>query len=133
MGDILAARTLLKSNVPLIWFDTGTYLRVSFEDTEKYVASTGSLGKFIHEFRKKRAQWMTNEKGFFDLGDIAFLINPDLCYREIVTAPSMSQNMYFSRTENNGKMMRVYEIKNEGTWQLFFDKLKNYSNIINKN
>lgn len=133
MGDISAARTLLKSNVPLIWFDTGTYLRVSFEDTEKYVASTGSLGKFIHDFRKKRPQWMSNGKGFFDLGDIAFLIKPDLCYQEIVNAPSMSQNMYFNRTENNGKMMRVYEIKNEGTWQLFFERLKNYSNIIKKN
>ena len=117
-GDILAARTLLKLKVPLVWFDTGTYLRISFEETEKNVASTGRLGKFIHDYRKKRPHWMSNEKGFYDLGDIAFLIKPELCSLEIINAPSMAQNMFFDQSEINGKMMRVYDIKNEETWQL---------------
>ncbi|HUX56920.1 MAG TPA: nucleoside hydrolase [Bacteroidales bacterium] len=131
-GDILAARTLLKSKVPLVWFDTGTNLRISFEETEKHLASTGSLGEFIHDFRKKRANWMTDQKGFFDLGDIAFLIKPELCSLEIINAPTMNQNMYFNQKKINGKMMRVYEIKNEETWQLLFEKMGKYSNIIRK-
>jgi purine nucleosidase len=133
MGDILAARALLKSQVPLMWFDTGTNLRISFEETEKYVASTGTLGKFIHEFRKKYPNWMTSQKGFFDLGDIAFLIKPELCTFEIVNAPTMNQNMYFDQSKTNGKMMRVYDIKNEETWQLLFEKMKKYSDLIRKN
>jgi purine nucleosidase len=130
MGDILAARTLLKSKVPLVWFDTGTNLRISFDETEKHVASTGNLGRFIHDYRKKNSNWMSTEKGFFDLGDIAFLIKPELCSFEVVYAPSMKQNMFFDQSKSNGKMMRVFEIKNGETWQLMFEKMEKYSKTI---
>ncbi len=41
--------------------------------------------------------------------------------------------MYFNHKESNGNMMRVYDIKNEETWELLFEKLKKYSNIIKNN
>jgi purine nucleosidase len=124
-GDVIAARALLASRVPLVWFDTGTDLKCSFEDTEKYVAPTGDLGKFIHEYRLKRPQWQTLDKGFFDLGDIAWMINPDLCCSEVVEVPTMDQCMFFHHTKKNGKMLRIFDIDNTGTWKMFFERLAN--------
>lgn len=126
-GDILAARALLRSNVPLVWFDTGSNLKCSFEDTEKHLSTSGPLGKYIHEYRNNHPQWLTLDKGFFDLGDVAWMIQPDLCTMEIVPAPAMSQHMYFDHSKANGSMLRVFNINNEGTWRLLFDRMYKYS------
>ena len=123
-GDVLAARTLLLSAVPLVWFDTGTYICASMDTTEKHVASTGRLGKFLHDYRYKHPWYMQEDKGFFDLGDIAWLLNPDLGKMEIVPAPSMGQDMHFDHAQTHGNMLRVYDIDSDGVWDLLFEGLK---------
>ena len=126
-GDILAARTLLSSEVPLVWFDTGTYLTRTMDDTEKYVATTGQLGRFLHEYRYNRADFMREDKGFFDMGDIAWMIQPELCLAEKVKVPAMDQTMYFSREADHGDMLRVYDIDRSGTWALLDERLASRS------
>jgi inosine-uridine nucleoside N-ribohydrolase len=126
-GDILAARTLLSSEVPLVWFDTGTYLTRTMADTEKHVATTGQLGRFLHEYRYNRADFMREDKGFFDMGDIAWMIKPELCLTEIVKVPTMDQTMYFSREADHGEMLRIYDIDRSGTWALLDERLASRS------
>ena len=46
MGDIIAARHLLESRAPLIWFDTGTNLVAPMSETETRFAPAGRLGTF---------------------------------------------------------------------------------------
>lgn len=121
-GDIHAARTLLKKWVPLVWFDTGTDLKCSMELGEKYIASAGAMGRFIHEYRKQY-DWMSIDKGFFDMGDIVWMIDPDLCKSETVYAPTMDESMFFDQKQANGKMLRVYEIDNDASWNLLFKNL----------
>ena len=60
-GDIIAAQTLLESEVPLIWFDTGTHICASYEETEEKLAPMGDYGKFLHEFRD-RDTWFLPER-----------------------------------------------------------------------
>lgn len=132
-GDVMAVRALLKSEVPLVWFDTGTNLVASFEDTEKHIATTGPLGRFIHEYRRNNPKWMTTSKGFFDLGDIAWMIEPELCISEIVPAPAMDQCMYFDHSKSNGNMLRIYDINNEATWKLFYGRMKENATKIRLN
>jgi inosine-uridine nucleoside N-ribohydrolase len=122
-NDILAVRSLLQSNVPLVWFDTGTYLTRSIDDTEAKIASSGRLGKYLHDYRYKDSVFMSEKKGFFDVGDIVWLIKPELCRTEIVKAPTMSQTMYFDHKNTNGDMLRVYEIDREGSWNLFDERI----------
>jgi hypothetical protein len=73
---------------------------------------------------------MTKEKGFFDLGDIAWMVKLDLCSVEIVEAPAMDQCMFFDHNTTNGKMLRIFDINNDGTWKLLFDRLSLYSDKI---
>jgi purine nucleosidase len=123
-GDILAARALLASHVPLVWFDTGTCLNAAMEYTEEHIASTGPLGKYLHEFRYRRPLFMRSDKGFFDLGDVAWMILPDLCQSEIIGAPTMDPYMFYDHEHIHGNMVRVYGIDRERTWDLLEERLR---------
>ncbi len=125
-GDIHAARTLLKEWVPLVWFDTGTHLCADYSITEKYLAPCGELGKFIHEFRDRNPYFKTLNKGFFDMGDIAWMIEPEICKSEIVKAPSMDEYMYFDHSRPNGKMLRIFDIDNDQTWNMLFSRMAKF-------
>ena len=129
-NDILSARYLLESNVPLVWFDTGTYLTRSMAETEATIAPLGKLGKYLHDFRYKNPYFMGDDKGFFDVGDFAWMIMPELCQAEIVKAPTMDQTMYFDQSKTNGEMLRIYDIDREKTWKLFDERLAKYVRSI---
>ena len=123
-GDIHAARSILESRVPLVWFDTGTHIKCIYEMTKKYLAPISPLGKFLHDYRDKSPAYASPMKGFFDMGDIAFLIDPGICKTETTMAPCMDKYMYFDFTKSSGKMLRVFEIDNEAVWNMLFTRLK---------
>ena len=120
-GDIIAAKVLLESDVPLVWFDTGTNLCASYETTKERLAPKGGLGKYLHDFRDRHPYFALPDKGFFDMGDFTFLLDPDSCESEIIDAPELTRFMYFEHTKKYGKMLRVYSVDFERTWALFYD------------
>jgi hypothetical protein len=124
-GDIHAARSLLASRVPLVWFDTGTHLTIPYAMTKQHLAPINALGKFLHDYRDRDSWFALDEKGFFDMGDFVFLINPDTCKHEITYAPSMDEYMFFDFSRANGKMLRVFDIDNDASWNMLFQRLRN--------
>jgi len=123
-GDVTAARTLLQSAAPLVWLDTGTNLCRSFDQTARTLAPTGELGRYLHGFRRRNPCFMRDDKGFFDLADIAWMLQPALCRDEVVPAPTMDPAMFFNHERTHGMMRRVYAIENEPTWALLCDRLR---------
>jgi len=122
-GDIHAARVLLESRVPLVWFDTGTQLTCPMQDTEKRLLPLGGLPAFLHEYRYRNPKYQDKNKGFFDLGDIAWIIQPGVCRAEVVDVPHMDWKMAFSHQGDLGQMLRVYEADPVPIWKLFFDRI----------
>lgn len=122
-GDIIAAGTLLESDVPLIWFDTGTQICASMEDTESRLAPLGPMGRHLHRIRHRNEWYQQADKGFFDLGDVAWLIDPAICSAQVVPAPSLTRWMYFDHTQTHGQMLFVSEIDPEATWRIFYERL----------
>ena len=96
-GDVPAARFLLTSGVPLVWFDTGAQLRCPMSETEKQLSPLGGMPAFLHDYRSRRKDFQSPKKGFFDLGDIAFLIQPDVCTVETVDVPHLGEDLKFER------------------------------------
>jgi inosine-uridine nucleoside N-ribohydrolase len=123
-GDIHAARGILASRAPLVWFDTGTHLTIPYAMTKEHLAPITGLGKFLHEYRDRNPYFSSDEKGFFDMGDFVFLIDPGTCKHEIVYAPRMDEYMFFDFSRANGKMLRVYDIDNDASWNMLFERLK---------
>jgi len=122
-GDVRAARVLLESGVPLVWFDTGTQLTCAMEETEKRLLPLGGLPAFLHEYRYRSPKYQSENKGFFDLGDIAWIMQPGVCRTEVVDVPRMDWKMVFSHQGDLGKMLRVYKVDPEPVWKLFFERL----------
>jgi len=122
-GDRQAARHLLSSCVPLVWFDTGATLTCTMETTERRLAPAGPLGRYLHEYRLRSAYFQRADKGFFDVGDIAWLIDPTVCIAEVVNAPILNWDYRFTATDANGPMLRVFDVKPEPVWELFFSRV----------
>jgi inosine-uridine nucleoside N-ribohydrolase len=123
-GDLRAARIIFHSPLSFVLFDTGTYLRISMEETERRARSCGALGQYLHEYRKTNPRWMTTEKGFFDLGDIAALLDPDLGCWEQTACPEVDWDLSYRFTGRLGEILRCYHIDCTGTFELLFDKLQ---------
>ena len=123
-GDVRAARLVFHSPMPFVLFDTGTYLRVSMEQTEKHLKPCGALGEYLHEYRKTTPYWQTTEKGFFDLGDVAALVDPDLACWERTACPEVGWDLGYRFTGEMGDILRCYHIDCEGTFQLLFDRMR---------
>jgi len=122
-GDVIATKHLLEGPVPLIWFNTGTRLSASIEETKQRLAPLGPLGDFLHQYRYRHPWYQEPEKGFFDLGDVAWLLQPDLCRNDVIPAPTLTRWMYFDHKHTNGPMRFVSDIDVLRTWQLFYERL----------
>lgn len=123
-GDVRAARIVFHSPLPFVLFDTGTYLRVTMEETEKHLKPCGALGEYLHEYRKATPYWQTTEKGFFDLGDVAALADPDLACWEQTACPEVGWDLRYRFTGKMGEILRCYHIDCAGTFRLLFDRMR---------
>ncbi len=134
MGDIHAARTLLAKNVPLVWFDTGTNIRCSVDYDKNFIGTLEPVGAYLHNYRMNHPwkECQTDSKGFYDLGDIVWMIAPEIGTSEIIPAPTMDQFMFFDHTKTVGQMLRVYDIDNAATWDIFHKNLKRYCEALTK-
>ncbi|MHB8900015.1 MAG: nucleoside hydrolase [Thermoguttaceae bacterium] len=126
-NDLKAARILFRSRLPLVLFDTGTYLRSPMEESERELKPSGPLGTYLHQFRFKQPWYQAADKGFFDLGDIAILLDPTLGYSEVVDAPNVEWDMRYLPTSANGRMRRVYQIDRDRTFELFHRRLADWA------
>jgi inosine-uridine nucleoside N-ribohydrolase len=126
-NDLKAARILFKSKLPLILFDTGTYLRSPMEESERELKPSGPLGEYLHEFRLRGKWYQSAHKGFYDLGDIAILLDPTLGYDEVVDAPNVDWDMRYVPSKSNGRIRRVYQIDRDRTFDLFHTRLADWA------
>jgi purine nucleosidase len=117
-NDVRAARTLFHSPLPLVLFDTGTYLRQPMEEAEARVAPHGALGRYLTDIRRRAPRWAAPEKGLFDLGDAVLLVQPDLCEWEEVAVPEVGWDLLYDHHRTHGRMLRVYDVDRAGTFDL---------------
>lgn len=122
--DLRATQVLFKSDLPLVLFDTGTYLRVSKEETEARLAPRGRIGAYLHEIRMANPYRQSMKKGFFDLGDVAFLCDPALGEYEEMDIPAIGMDCMLQWGTTYGRGIRVYDIDRKGTWELLFRTLQ---------
>lgn len=128
-NDVRAVRVLFELPCRFVLFDTGTYLRIPFEETARRFAPIGPLGAYLHEIRKRRPQYMAPEKGFFDLGDLAAVVDPSTVRWEIVNAPAVDHDLRYDFTKNHGRIVRIYHVESEPTFALLEDALRRLAGI----
>lgn len=129
-GDILAARLLFHSPLCFVLFDTGTHLTCPMEESEQFVRPYGELGKYLHEYRHTSPGFMSPKKGFFDMGDIAALVDPEIAGWEETECPELGWGrdgfLDYRFKGTLGSTMRCYDIDRDRAFSLLYAKLKNH-------
>ena len=123
-GDRIAAMTLFHAPIPFLLFDTGTYLTCPMEESERKIKPFGEIGAYLHEYRKTNTWYQQSDKGFFDLGDIAALVEPDIALWQVVSCPEVAPDLRYEFKGSKGKILRCYHIDRDKTFALLYDKLE---------
>ena len=118
IGDVRAARIVFHSDLSFVLFDTGTHLVCPMEESEKFM-SYGELGKYLHEYRYQSSYYQRPTKGFFDLGDIAALVDPSLASWEVTECPEVDWDLSYKFKSTKGSILRCYDIDRDATYALF--------------
>jgi inosine-uridine nucleoside N-ribohydrolase len=119
MNDPLATQLLFELPCRYVLFDTGTDLTMPMVESERRVGSAGPLGRFLHDIRKRSAYTRRDDKGMFDLGDIAALIDPtNTCKWEAVEAPGVTLDYRYDFTQKNGPLLRISAIDRDASFAL---------------
>jgi purine nucleosidase len=126
-GDIHAARTVFHSNLPFVLFDTGTHLDCPMSESEKSVRPHGELGRYLHDYRLTSKYFMGEKKGFFDLGDIAGLLDPEIASWEEVACPEVDWDLTYRFKGTRGRILRCFDIDRDKTFKLLYTKLSSAS------
>ncbi|MDF1514914.1 MAG: nucleoside hydrolase [Anaerolineae bacterium] len=123
-GDIHAARLLFHSPMPFVLFDTGTYLTCPMDESARQVAPYGALGAYLHQYRLTKPFFQDENKGFFDLGDIAALLDPEIACWEKTSCPEVGRDLRYHFKNTLGSILRCYHIDREATFSLLYEKLR---------
>ncbi len=123
IGDVRAARLVFHSDLSFVLFDTGTHLSCPMSESQRFT-SCGPLGTYLHQYRYESAWYQDPKKGFYDLGDIAALIDPDLASWEVVACPDVDWDLAYKFNGTKGSILRCYDIDRDRTFELFHQKLK---------
>jgi hypothetical protein len=123
-NDIRAARLLFELPCRFILFDTGTYLRIPVEETQRRFGPLGPLGSYLHEIRTRKPQYASPNKGFFDLGDVAALADPAVVRWEKTAAPAVDHDLRYDFSKDYGSMVRIYHVESGPTFDLLEEALR---------
>ena len=123
IGDVRAARIVFHSDLSFVLFDTGTHLYCPMKESEQFL-SYGELAKYLHEYRYESSYYQRPTKGFFDLGDIAALVEPDLASWEVTDCPEVDWDLTYKFKKTKGSILRCYDINRDKTFDLLHNKLK---------
>jgi purine nucleosidase len=124
-GDMHAARMMFHAPFSLVLFDTGTHLFAgTLEETEKFVKPYGALGEYLYNYRLKSDYYLSPTKGYFDLGDIAVLIDPEIGSWEETVCPTVTTYMDYNFYRTNGKLLRCYYADRDKVFNLLYDRLR---------
>jgi len=124
IGDVRAARLLFHTPLSFVLFDTGEYLRCPMAESAQFVAPYGELGNYLHAYRSREEWYASPRKGFFDLGDIAALVDPDLACWDVTQCPEVDWDLSYRFTDRLGSILRCYHIDRDRTFELLYEKLR---------
>lgn len=117
-NDPIATQLLFELPCRFVLFDTGTHLTMPMAETERRIASTGALGRFLHDIRKRSAYASRDDKGIFDLGDIAALIDARTCQWKTAQAPTVRFDYAYDFKQTNGPLLRITGIDRDASFAL---------------
>jgi len=124
VNDIKAVQVIFKRPCRFILFDAGSYLRIPPEETKTRYAPLGPLGAYLHEIRMRHGWTRSPRKAFYDLGDIAALVEPDCVRWSEEEAPAVAHDLRYDFSKKHGAIIRIYHVERDAAADLLEQALK---------
>ncbi len=123
-NDREASRAVFEMPYRFVLFDTGAHLCASYEETGRRFAPLGPLGAYLQEIRGRKKGFMSSQKGIFDLGDIAALVDPACAPWERAEAPAVREDMAYDFSRKHGEIVRIFDVRRERAFDLLEEALR---------
>lgn len=130
--DLIASRHLFSCGVPLIHmpcFGVTSHLITTFAELDFYMAGKNRLCDFLIkrlEGLYKGARPFGNGKVMWDVGTIAYLVNPSWFTRELVKAPDINNDMTWRLNAYDHPIMTMNYVKRNPVMADMFKKLASF-------
>jgi hypothetical protein len=94
------------------------------EESERKVKPYGKLGGYLHEYRNMDPSFQHPQKGFFDLAEIAALLDPEAARWEKEECPEVGYDQSYRFRGTLGSILRFFDIDRGRAFDLLFNKLE---------
>ena len=123
-NDKPASRLIFEQPSRFVLFDTGAQLKLPPEESERRFGPLGPLGAHLHEIRRRSKEWMRADKGIFDLGDVAALIDPSCAAVERTAAPTVKPDQTYDFSRTHGEILRIRDVPRGRCFDLLEEALR---------
>ncbi len=125
--DMGASRLIFDCGVPLVHipcFNVTEHLRTTEAEMERYVKGRGSIGDYLYEiFAAYYQDHFARSKEIWDLGPIAWLIDPDWVPSSLIHSPILTVEETWSRDPRRHLIREAYAVRRDAIFGDLFRKL----------
>jgi purine nucleosidase len=126
--DLHASRVLLDSGVPLVHvpcYQVTEKLMTTHEEVERRVRGRGRIGTYLADLYQGFDHHRARMKQLWDLGPVAWLIQPDWCPSVLVHSPVLQDDLTWSHDRTRHLIREVRDVKSDAVFDDLFAKLPN--------
>lgn len=110
-NDPIAARLAFELPCRFVSFDTGAGITLTAEESRRRYGARGPLGADLAGILERwLARVKKKEKGIFDLGDVAALVDPSCVRAERLDAPGVSADLLYQPERKHGTFTRLFDV-----------------------
>jgi purine nucleosidase len=124
--DLHASRVLLNSGVPLVHvpcYQVTEKLMTTHEEVERLVRGRGRIGTYLADIYLGFDHHAARMKSLWDLGPVAWLIQPDWCPSALVHSPVLQDDLTWGHDPTRHLIREVRDIKADSVFADLFAKL----------
>jgi purine nucleosidase len=124
--DRHASRVLLNSGVPLVHvpcYQVTEKLMTTHEEVERLVRGRGRIGTYLADLHQGFDHHSARMKQLWDLGPIAWLIQPDWCPSALVHSPVLQDDLTWGHDPSRHLIREVRDIDADAVFEDLFAKL----------
>lgn len=124
INDIKAAQVIFEQPCRFVLFDTGTYLTLPMQESAQRIAPLGPLGRYLQEIRHRKPGFSSPQKGFFDMGDVAALVDEHSVRWHATAAPAVDHDLRYDFSKKLGEIVRIYHVERDYSFDLLEKALR---------
>ncbi len=130
-GDLIASRLILDSGVPLVLVPchpVAKLLMTTQAEIDRFVRGQGPLGDYLYDiYSAHYADHYARSKELWDLGPVAWLVNPDWVETTLTHSPILTSERTWSHDSGRHLIREARNLDRDAVYADLFRKLEGFA------